>query len=171
MQEAIELALHIVAVDLPTDYPVLTTVVHAALLLYLAESTRLHDAHWCPHPTIRHAQDIIKRRAAEHIGVADLARMVGTSPEHLARLFQRFLGVTPGFVLREERLRLGMQLLEHTGLSVAEVAARSGFGSPQHFARLLKQTTSMTPMELRHRSWSIAHSHETAAGPPRGAER
>jgi AraC family transcriptional regulator of arabinose operon len=105
------------------------------------------------HPAVARAREIARRRAAEGISVSDLAREVGLSMEHLVRLFRRQTGLTPGAVLREERLSHGMHLLQHTGLTVAEAARRSGFVSPHHFARSVRAATGMTPSELRSRSW------------------
>ena len=58
-------------------------------------------------------------------------------PDYLTRLFRRELGTTPMRYVWAERVRLGVDLLEHTGLPVSEVAARTGFQSANHFARLV----------------------------------
>src|SRR5919201_669205 len=105
------------------------------------------------HPAVTRARELARRRAAEGISVSDLACEVGLSLEHLVRLFRRQTGLTPGAVLREERLSHGMHLLQHTGLTVAEVARRSGFVSPHHFARSVRAATGMSPSELRAGSW------------------
>ena len=153
MQTCVGLGRDVAAIDGPERWPVLAAVAKAALALYVAEATHAAAAHSAEHPALARAREIARRRAAEGIGVSELAREVGLSMEHLVRLFRRQTGMTPGALLREERLSHGMHLLQHTGLSVAEVARRSGFASPHHFARSVRAATGMTPSELRARSW------------------
>lgn len=99
------------------------------------------------------ARALARQRACEGLGAAELAREVGVSPEHLVRLFARELGTTPGAYLRAERVAHAMQLLAHTGLSVAEIAHQSGFATPQHLAHCLRAATGQTPTGLRACSW------------------
>ena len=153
MQTCVDLGREVAAVDDPERRPVLAAVARAALALYVAEATHAATGRSTEHPAVARAREIARRRAAEGISVSDLAREVGLSLEHLVRLFRRQTGMTPGALLREERLSHGMHLLQHTGLTVAEVARRSGFVSPHHFARSVRAATGMTPSELRSRSW------------------
>jgi AraC family transcriptional regulator, arabinose operon regulatory protein len=153
MQTCVDLGREVAAVDDPERRPVLAAVAGAALALYVAEATHAATAQRAEHPAVARARELARRRAAEGISVSDLAREVGLSMEHLVRLFRRQTGMTPGALLREERLSHGMHLLQHTGLTVAEVARRSGFVSPHHFARSVRAATGMTPSELRSRSW------------------
>lgn len=153
MQTCVDLGREVAAVDDPERRPVLAAVARAALALYVAEATHAASAQSTEHPAVARARELARRRAAEGISVSDLAREVGLSLEHLVRLFRRQTGMTPGALLREERLSHGMHLLQHTGLTVAEVARRSGFVSPHHFARTVRAATGMTPSELRSRSW------------------
>lgn len=154
MQEVVELATTVLAVDLTPEYPVLVEVARAALMLYLAEASRTQSTPRLEHPVVAQARMLMRQQAGEDVGVAQIARAVGVSPEHLSRLFRRYLGVAPWELLCEERLRIGMQLLEHSGLSVAEIARRSGFGTPQHFARVLRAKTGLAPTEHRARTWA-----------------
>lgn len=86
--------------------------------------------------------------------LAVLARQAGVSSQHLARLFRQHLGQTPAQVLWDLRTREGLRLLRDSGLSVAEVAYRSGFQTPAHFSRRLKEQTGLAPREYRQRAWS-----------------
>jgi AraC family transcriptional regulator of arabinose operon len=151
----VDLAYQVDVVDTPSERPVLTALAGAALALYLAQAQHQHRAHVSKHAAVvGHAREIARRRATQGIGVDDLAREVGVSPEHLVRLFRRHAGVTPGALLREERLAHALHLLTHTGLTVADVARQSGFASPHHFARVVRAATGMTATQLRARSWA-----------------
>jgi AraC family transcriptional regulator of arabinose operon len=134
--------------------PVLVALARAALALYVAEARQVAMMRASMHPAIAQARSIARHRACDGLEVQDLAREVGLSPEHLVRLFHREVGVTPGAFLRAERLSRAMYLLEHTGLSVAEIAYRCGFARSQHLARCLQQATGMTATQLRAHWWT-----------------
>lgn len=156
MHACSDLARDVATVDDPARRPVLVAVVRAALTLYVAEAAHATGTRDGGHPAVRRAREVVRWRAAEGMTVAALAREVGLSAEHLARLCRRDAGVTPSALLREERLRHAMHLLDHTGLSIAEVARRAGFASPQHFARLVRAATGASPTKLRQQRWSAS---------------
>lgn len=158
-----DLALRIVMLDLSPEDAALAATVRAGLLLYVAEAGRAVVNHQVLPETVQQARALIRTRAVEGLQVADLARAVGLSPEHLCRLYRRYLGLAPSVALREERLRLALQLLEHTGLPIAEVARRAGFGSAQYFARVLRAAANMAPTELRAMTWSAEQAQDPAA--------
>jgi len=166
LHTCVELARVVAEADEPTEQPVLTAAARTALALYVVEATQLTMAHTMEHSAVAHARQVARRRAVEGISVRELAQDVGLSPEHLVRLFRRHTGQTLVALLREERLAHAIRLLEHTGLSVAEVAQQSGFASPHHFARCLRAATAMTPTELRRWSWAVP----PAAGPDARAD-
>ena len=162
MDECAALARSVSLADEPERRPVLTAVARAALSLYCAEAS--HAATRPPgHPAVRQARAIARQRACEGLGAAELAREVGVSPEHLVRLFSRELGTTPGAYLRAERVAHAVQLLAHTGLSVAEIAHQSGFATPQHLAHCLRAATGLTPTSLRTSSWEARLQPEHAS--------
>ena len=78
-------------------------------------------------------------RLAEPLTVAAMGRHAGYSARSFARRFRAETGTTPLQWLIARRLAEAQRLLERTGLSVEEVAARCGFagavGLRQHFAR------------------------------------
>jgi len=106
------------------------------------------------------ARSIIETRFAEPLSLEILARAASVSPNHLARLFQRHLRITPARMLWKCRVKSGMQLLADTGLTVAEIAYRTGFQNPFHFSRMLKQETGRSPREFRKERWNPRESGE-----------
>ena len=81
--------------------------------------------------------------------VAAVAAACGVSREHLSRLFRRQLGVAPASWLREERLRHAEILLRSTELSVAAIAAQSGFAAVNHFIAAFRARCGVTPAQWR----------------------
>jgi len=67
-----------------------------------------------------------------HGPFSDLARRIGLSRTRLAERFRHFLGVSPMAYLAQWRLKLGAEILQSSGDSVAQVAATVGYGSEAH---------------------------------------
>jgi AraC-like DNA-binding protein len=77
--------------------------------------------------------------------LAALARRHGCSREHLSRRFAAERGQSPQKFLRGQRLARARGLLQEGGMSVAEVARRSGWATARGLARALGQA----PTRLR----------------------
>jgi AraC-like DNA-binding protein len=87
------------------------------------------------------------------IGVEELAREVGWTPEHLSRSFVRHLGLTTKEAITRRRIDLACHLLLHTEKSVKEIAFETGFADPNYFCRVFKSTLAVTASEYRHRNY------------------
>jgi AraC-like DNA-binding protein len=154
MARCVELVPAIVPFELTVQTPLLSALARVALLFYVAEASGGPQAGQTLHPSLRRARRLAASRATAGLGVAELAREVGVSPEYLARLCRRELGLSPKQLLQAERIRLGSRLLERTGFSVAEVARQAGFATAQHFARCLREAIGMSPTALRKQTWA-----------------
>ena len=88
-----------------------------------------------------------------HVGapltVTRIAAELGVSREHLCRVFQARLGVSPLRYVQGEKLCLACCLLDGAALTNKEIARRVGDDSPAHFARAFKASTGMTPKQFR----------------------
>jgi AraC family transcriptional regulator of adaptative response / DNA-3-methyladenine glycosylase II len=94
-------------------------------------------------------------------GLEGFAERLGMTGRHVRRLFLRHLGATPGDIAGTRRLHFAKKLIDETGLSFAEVAFASGFGSIRAFNREIQATYARTPTELR----ALARPPRHAAGP------
>lgn len=107
-----------------------------------------------PYPaSVARACEFVANHVAEPIQVADMARAAGVSENQLTRLFKRHLDTTPSRYLWQTRTQQGVNLLQNTGLSIAEIADRVGFATPFHFSRLSKQHYGLSPKALRQQFW------------------
>jgi AraC family transcriptional regulator len=78
-----------------------------------------------------------------------LARHIGFSPYHFARLFRQTTGESPHqFVLRQ-RLMVAQRLLTETDLPLADVALRVGIPNQSHFTQTFKRRLGITPHVYR----------------------
>jgi transcriptional regulator GlxA family with amidase domain len=105
-----------------------------------------------PVPASRHllrAKDLMDRRYAEPLTVADLAHEAGLSPAHFSRAFRRAFGEPPHQYLLTRRLERAAALLRSTDRSVADVCFLVGWGSVGSFTTSFGRMYAMTPTEYR----------------------
>lgn len=100
-------------------------------------------------PIVQQLDLAVKRYVADHlaedISLQDVARAVRSSPHHLIRVFKRNNGKTPMAYLRQLRAEHAKSLLYHGGLSVKEVGQRVGYPVVQHFSRMFRMETGLSP--------------------------
>jgi transcriptional regulator GlxA family with amidase domain len=83
----------------------------------------------------------MRRNLDQPLRLDQIARRANMSTRTLVRRFPEQTGVTPLRWLRQERVRRAQHLLETTGLTIEDIAGRTGFrdgaGLRKHFARLV----------------------------------
>ena len=99
--------------------------------------------------TVSRALRLIDDGALERTDLEGLAARLGLGGRHLRRLFEDRLGASPLAVEISRRLRQARTLLDTSGLSIADVALASGFGSVRQFNDSVKRTFGATPTALR----------------------
>ncbi|MFF5291558.1 GlxA family transcriptional regulator [Paractinoplanes globisporus] len=97
----------------------------------------------------------IQRLIAEHpetdLSVPTLAATANLSPRQFSRAFTAEIGVPPGRYVDRVRLETARRLLEDTAASIAEVARRAGYGTPETMRRAFLQALGVSPAEYRRR--------------------
>lgn len=154
LQDLLEAALSIQRRAPRWDDPVLIHLGAAFFHAYAQAATQQTRKRPVPDSVLK-ARRLIEDRYAQPLTLADLADAAGVSPNHLVRLFTRHLGTTPIRYLWQVRVQRSVDLLRYTGLSISEVAYRTGFATPYHFSRLFKSHLGTTPTELRRTSWRV----------------
>jgi transcriptional regulator GlxA family with amidase domain len=96
------------------------------------------------HPGVRRAAKRVRADFAESLSLEDLASELSMSKCHLARCFERALGVPPHRYRRLLRLQAARRLLEG-GLSVAEAASKTGFADAPHLTRAFREWLGVSP--------------------------
>jgi AraC family transcriptional regulator, dual regulator of chb operon len=81
----------------------------------------------------------------------DILAHCGRCPEHVARSFQRFVGMPPSVYLTHKRLQQAASLLQKTNYSVLEILFASGFENASYFHRLFKKAYGCTPKTYRRK--------------------
>jgi AraC family transcriptional regulator len=95
------------------------------------------------------AEELLRARGGERIGLSELAAEVDVHPSHLARVFRAHHGVSVGEYGRRLRLAWAAEELAGGDAPLAAIAARAGFADQSHFTRLFKDRFGTTPARYR----------------------
>lgn len=101
------------------------------------------------HEDLARVLEVIHRRHAEPIALADVAGAVHMSVPTFTRFFRRMTGTSFVDYLNEWRVRRACSLLAETDLRVADIADACGFANLSHFNRQFRRRRSATPTDWR----------------------
>lgn len=93
--------------------------------------------------------ELMEANIREPISQVELAGCVDLSRRQLQRLFQKYLMCTPSRYYLQLRLQRARELLLRTDLSLAEIAAETGFLSSSHFSKSYKELFAYSPSRER----------------------
>ena len=119
-----------------------------------------HVAHLTPprtvgtaatHPAVTAAIAMIEARLSEPLSVAEIAKAVGVSHNHLTRLFRAATGETVVGYLRARRMERARHFLQATTLSIPAIAASVGFPDLQAFNKACRREFGASPRGIRRK--------------------
>jgi len=96
---------------------------------------------------IRQIRENLKNRI---VRLDPLCEQLKVSHAYLHRMFVRVGVGSPSEFVRQEQLRLAVNLLRETSMPICDVAEEAGFISTTHFANFIKRYTGKTARELRY---------------------
>jgi len=91
----------------------------------------------------------IRENPARAMTVNDIASKAGLCRRAMELRFKYLLGRSPAAEIRRVRIDHAIHLLQHTNLSVATVAERSGFSSSEYMASVFRAQLATTPLHFR----------------------
>lgn len=103
-----------------------------------------------PGKVLEAAVSIMRRTIEKPMSIDALARELGMSRKVLEKRCMSRFGVGPGKLYLATRLREAKRLLERSGMSIAEIAARCGYRDASAMTRAFRQEFGRTPRDLRH---------------------
>lgn len=101
-----------------------------------------------PVDVVRAAQ-FLADHVADPVSLADLADHVGYSPFHLARSFERQVGVPPGRFLAGHRFQLAKRLLLDGDDRIVDVCHAAGFSAAGTFTTRFTELVGSSPTDFR----------------------
>ena len=109
-------------------------------------------------PFVGQALAHLHKQPAHPWTITDLAKRAGTSRTRLVARFRHYLSESPMGYLTRWRLKLGEEMLQSAGETVAAVAAAVGYGSEASYNRAFKREFGIPPASYR-RKQSVPRSH------------
>lgn len=118
----------------------------------LLEVTRLIGFHKYPKYSqhVRKMLTFIKKNLGKKLTLNDIAADAGLSPNYATALFKKETGRYLKDEIRKIRVEVAMDLLAMSSSSIADIAAQTGFRQTNHFSRVFKMQTGLTPKEYRN---------------------
>ena len=101
------------------------------------------------HFLVNELQNMIAADPAAELQVEKLAAHFNVSREHLSRIFCDETGVTLHEYIIRFRLKLAVDLLRRTRLSLKEIAARCGWNDYSNFYRIFIKRFQCSPLDIR----------------------
>ena len=98
---------------------------------------------------LRDAVLYIESRFDESITLPDIAKAAGMNHTTLTALMKEELGLTAIEYLMKYRITVAKKQLEFTNVPIKDIANMTGFKTVQHFSRVFKVQTDITPAEFR----------------------
>lgn len=87
-----------------------------------------------------------------HRSVAYYADLLCYSPKHLSTVVKQISGRSPLHIINEHAMDAIKYQLEHSDMSMKELAEYFKFANPSFFGKFVKQHTGMSPQQYRNKS-------------------
>ncbi len=97
-------------------------------------------------------KNILANISDENFGVKELAKAAGMNYFRLNRKLHSILNKNTSQFIRETRLERAKEILEQEEITAAEVAYKTGFGSPAYFSRCFHEYFGYPPGETKKRN-------------------
>jgi AraC family transcriptional regulator len=93
----------------------------------------------------------IEDQLAEDLSLDQIASVAGLSPSHLKPLFRQAMGLPVHQYVIHRRIERARSLLTQDNLTMAEIAAATGFAHQSHLARHIRRATGFAPNVIRRK--------------------
>lgn len=97
----------------------------------------------------RRCLELMRSRFAEDLSLDELAAEARLSTFHFARMFKQSVGMPPRVYLTQLRMEKACELLQHTDLSITQIAQEVGYSSNQVLARVFTKQRHISPSDYR----------------------
>ncbi|MVT00088.1 helix-turn-helix domain-containing protein [Devosia sp. L53-10-65] len=102
-----------------------------------------------PRTMVSNFLTMVDQQMRSHWTVAHYARYLGLSVDRLTSAVQRATGQMPLALIHARIIAEARQMIENSGLQIAEISAHLGFDDPAYFSRFFKRLGGKSPRQYR----------------------
>jgi AraC family transcriptional regulator len=93
--------------------------------------------------------NFVRSKISEDISLANMAAVTGLSMTHFSHAFKKSMGKSPHQFVLQQRVQRAKELLGSLNLRMIDIALACGFKTQQHFARVFRETSGLSPTEYQ----------------------
>ena len=94
------------------------------------------------------------------ISVSDLCNTLGITQPYLFRIFRQETGLSPKQYILSFKLAEAKRLLDHTELSISQIANSVGYGNVLEFSKFFSKQTKLSPTAYRNSNYFLVETAE-----------
>ena len=119
------------------------------LLALVCESEKYRQFDSRSFETVRKGIEYLQKDGKQEYSVEEIARMCFITPAYFRRLFKEYTGISPGAYRIGRKMERAKEIMEHSNLSVGDLAALLGYDDPSYFCRVFKKEVGVSPSEYQ----------------------
>ncbi len=104
----------------------------------------------------------IKENYKEPIRISELSSLLNVCDDHLIRLFNEAVRITPARYINNVRLEKAQKLLIDTDMSITEISYSVGFSGVNYMSKVFKEVFGLTPIRYRKNNRIESKGEENA---------
>lgn len=105
------------------------------------------------------AKSYIEQYYYKELTQIQIAEHAGITPQHLCRLFNKYLNTSPINYLNNTRITHAKYMLRTTTLPIITIGEKVGYSTPHYFSSTFRRLEGHTPGEYRKIAYIAAHSN------------
>ena len=95
--------------------------------------------------TLQKIISYIEKNLLEPITVSDICEAFKITPSYVARLFKKYLGITPTDYINGRKLEYAIELMKNTSLNITQISDYLGYCDVYYFSKLFKKKYGKSP--------------------------
>ena len=98
---------------------------------------------------LRRIKELVHAKMEDELTLCEMAQSVELSTAHFSRMFHKSTGENPHHFVLRHRVERAKEMLRAAEARVLDVAVACGFKTQQHFARVFRRMSGVSPTEYR----------------------
>lgn len=99
---------------------------------------------------LRRVKELVYSKLENQLTLQEMAQAVELSVAHFSQMFRRSTGQSPHQFVLCHRIDRAKEMLRANRVRALDIAIACGFKTQQHFSRVFRQISGVTPREYRH---------------------